>query len=144
MRIKYKHDPIKAIEFTDIHKLKEELKLEHIDIIETEHFDDKMILHLKRNKKSYPIVISGSGYIILEGKMIWFSPTKMFDRLFDIITEPDELVDIAGTECEVKCHLRGITIKLNNEIDIESENIDDFANEISSVIEEWSKVDGIY
>lgn len=144
MRIKHKHQPIKAIEFTDIKKLKEELKLEHIDIIATEHFDDKMILHLKRNKKTYPIVIKRPGYIILEGEEIWFSSAKKFDRQFDIITEPDELVDIAGTECEVKYHLRGITIKLNNEIDIESENIDEFANEISSVIEEWSKADGIY
>jgi hypothetical protein len=144
MRVRYKHQPIKAIEFTEVKKLKEELKLEHIDIIATGHFDDKMILHLKRNKKIYPIVIKKPGYIILEGEEIWFSPAKMFNHQFDIITEPDELVDIAGTECEVKYHLRGITIKLNNEIDIESENIDDFANEISSVIEEWSKADGIY
>lgn len=144
MRIRWKHQPIKAIEFTDMQKLEEELNLEGIEIIEKEYFDDNIILNLKQKKTLHKILVREPGYIILEGKEIWFSPERMFKRQFDIITEPDDRIDIAGTECEVRYNLTGATIKLNNEIDIEAENIDDFANEISSVIEEWSRIDALY
>ncbi|GEM_PF-2599118 len=144
MRVRWKHQPIKAIEFTNIQKIEEELNLLGIEIIEKEYFNDKIILHLKRKKTVHKILINKPGYIILEGEDIWFSPERMFNRQFDIITEPDDRIDIAGTECEVRYNLTGATIKLNNEIDIEAENIDDFANEISSVIEEWSRIDALY
>ncbi len=144
MRIRWKHQPIKAIEFTDMQKLEEELNLEGIEIIEKEYFDDNIILNLKQKKMLHKILVREPGYIILEGKEIWFSPERMFNRQFDIITELDDRIDIAGTECEVRYNLAGATIKLNNEIDIEAENIDDFANEISSVIEEWSRIDALY